>query len=262
MKHMTLLLIVLLLVEKGVFAQAQDLTAREIIDTSQERTRVDGMESISTLTIVDPKGRERIRKITLASKSQADVDKTIIKFLEPSDIRGTGMLIHDYPEKVDDMWIYMPALRKTRRIVSSEKSTSFMGSEFTNADMAIPTLDDFHFKKTGSAKVGDTDCIVIESTPRTDEIADEHGFSKKVAYVGKDDLLVHQVDYYDLNGEKEKVMNISGYERVDEDDSKYIARNMHIQNLMNGRESMMVMEKVQLNPDLKDELFTTTYLEK
>jgi outer membrane lipoprotein-sorting protein len=259
---MNLLLIVLLLVEKALFVQAQDQTARDIIDISQEQTRVDGLESISTLTILDPKGRKRIRKVTLASKSQAEVDKTIIKFLEPADIRGTGMLIYDYPEKIDDMWIYMPALRKTRRIVSSEKSKSFMGSEFTNADMAVPTLDDFNFEKTGSAKVGDKDCILIESIPRTEDIAEEFGFSKKIAYVGKDDMLVYQVDYYDLNGEKEKVMRITNYELVDKEDHKYLAREMSIRNLKNGRESLMVMEQVQLNPALKDELFTTAYLEK
>jgi outer membrane lipoprotein-sorting protein len=262
MKNINLLLIVLLLVEKSLFAQAEDMTAREIIDKSQEQSRVDGMESISKLTIVDPKGRERIRKITLASKSEADVDKTIIKFLEPADIRGTGMLIYDYPEKIDDMWIYMPALRKTRRIVSSEKSKSFMGSEFTNADMAVPTLDDFNFEKTGSAMVGDKDCIMIESIPKTEDIADENGFSKKVAYVGKDDFLVHQVDYYDLDGDKEKLMRIRGYELLDADNHKYTAREMHIENLINHRKSMMIMEQVQLNPDLKDELFTTAYLEQ
>lgn len=264
MKNMNLLLIILLLVEYGLFAQAQnqDLTAREIIDKSQEQIRVEGMESISTLTLLDPNGRERVRKITIASKSGEDVDKTIIKFLEPADIRGTGMLIYDYPDKVDDMWIYMPALRKTRRIVSSEKSKSFMGSEFTNGDMAVPTLDNFHFKKTGTARIDGKECIMIESIPKTEEIAEENGFSKKVAYVGTDDLLVHQVDYYDLNGEKEKVMRITGYKLVDGENHKYIATNMDIQNLQNNRESKMVMEQYVPNSGLKDDLFTTAYLEK
>ena len=67
-------------------------------------------------------------------------------FTSPADVRGTAMLIYDYENKDDDMWIYMPAIRKIRRIVSSEKGKNFMGSEFTNADMSKPNMNDFDYR--------------------------------------------------------------------------------------------------------------------
>ena len=97
-------------------------------------------------------------------------EKRIIKFLSPADVKGTGILIFDYPEKSDDMWIYLPALRKTRRIVSKEKSKSFMGSEFSNANMTAPGLDDFTYATIGEEELEGKFCIIIESVPANSRI--------------------------------------------------------------------------------------------
>jgi hypothetical protein len=103
------------------------------------------MEAISTLRIYDARGRERVRQTSMASRlfESGSTEKRIIRFLSPAEVKGTGMLIYDYDDRNDDMWIYMPALRKTRRIISNEKRKSFMGSEFSNADMSAPNLEDF-----------------------------------------------------------------------------------------------------------------------
>ncbi|MCK4853304.1 MAG: outer membrane lipoprotein-sorting protein, partial [Bacteroidales bacterium] len=110
---------------------------REIIQKSRDASKLAGMEAITTLRIYDAKGRERVRQTSMASKlfDSGATEKRVIRFLSPAEVKGTGMLIYDYDEKNDDMWIYMPALRKTRRIISNEKNKSFMGSEFSNADM-------------------------------------------------------------------------------------------------------------------------------
>ena len=130
----------------SISASAQD--AREIIRKSHDVVKVSSFEAVSTLTITDSKGNQRIRQNTMASISLPDgTEKRIIKFLSPAEVKGTGILIFDYPEKSDDMWIYLPALRKTRRIVSREKSKSFMGSEFSNANMTAPGLEDFTYAK-------------------------------------------------------------------------------------------------------------------
>ena len=94
----------------------------------------------------------------MASKTFEDnTEKRIIKFISPAEVQGTGILIYDYENRPDDMWIYLPALRKTRRIVSREKSNSFMGSEFSNADMTAPSLEDFEYTLLGSEKIDETD---------------------------------------------------------------------------------------------------------
>jgi hypothetical protein len=126
---------------------AQSLTALQIADRAQDAVRVKGLEAVATMQIFDDKGNERVRKIAQISKLTSDekTEKRLIRFLEPADVKGTGLLTFDYKEGDDDIWLYMPALRKTRRIVSSDKAKNFMGSEFSYADMTPPTLDDFQF---------------------------------------------------------------------------------------------------------------------
>src|SRR5665647_1111812 len=123
---------------------------QEIVQKSVDMIDISSMEMISTLKIMDAKGNVRERQITTASKKFGDANKMLIKFIAPADVKGTTLLVYDYDNKSDNMWIYMPALRKVRRIVSTEKGKSFMGSEFTNADMSKPNDTDFSYSLLGS----------------------------------------------------------------------------------------------------------------
>ena len=135
----------------------EDLTAKQIVDKSYQATELAGSEVLSTMTIIDNRGRKRVRKIATVSKlyDNGETEKRLIRFLSPADVKGTGLLTFDYDNKDDDMWLFMPALRKTRRIVSTEKAKNFMGSEFTYADITPPILDDFSYDILGEEVGGD-----------------------------------------------------------------------------------------------------------
>ena len=242
---------------------AQDnLTGRQIMEKQKEASKLEGSEMVGTLKIINQKGRERIRKTSIATKSYGnDINKRIIIFLYPADVKGTGMLVFDYENKNDDMWIYMPALRKTRRIVSSEKGKSFMGSEFTNADISTPNLDDFNYKKLGTEQVN-VDCWKIESTPKDEDIADENGYSKRIIYIGKKDFVIRKTVYYNLDNELHKILEAKNIKLIDTENKKYMATEMTMSNKQNGRKSIWIIEEIVVNPNIKDEYFTTDYLEK
>ena len=237
---------------------------REIMQKSRDASKLDGMEAISTLKIYDAKGRERVRQTSMASKlfENGTTEKRIIRFLSPAEVKGTGMLIYDYDERNDDMWIYMPALRKTRRIISNEKSKSFMGSEFSNADMSAPSLEDFDYTVTGSDLVGGTDCWIVEVVPVNEDIMDEVGYDRQLAWIGKQDFVFRKAEYYDEDDELFKKMISSDVRQMDTSGKKYIATRMEMSNLQNGRKSVMTIEKIQYNPDVKEEYFTLAYLER
>ncbi len=242
----------------------EEFTARQIMDRSNEVRKVAGMESVATLTIVDSKGRERVRKTAQVTKlyDNGDTEKKLVRFLAPADVKGTGLLTFDYEDKDDDMWLFMPALRKTRRIISSEKAKNFMGSEFSYADMTPPLLDDFSYKKLGEQKIEDTLCWEIEMVPVDDDIADENGFSKKISYIAKKDFVIRKSVYYDLDGELHKELAIKEVKELDPENHKYRPMHMIMVNKQNGRKSIMKVDKIQFNPDVKDEYFTTRYLER
>jgi outer membrane lipoprotein-sorting protein len=237
---------------------------REIIQKSREVSKLDGMEAISTLRIYDAKGRERVRQTSMASKlfESGATEKRIIRFLSPAEVKGTGMLIYDYDQKNDDMWIYMPALRKTRRIISNEKSKSFMGSEFSNADMSAPNLEDFDYTVTGSERFEGTDCWIVEVVPVNEYIMDEVGYDRQLAWIGKQDFVFRKAEYYDEDGELFKQMISSDVKQMDPSGKKYIATRMEMSNFQNGRKSVMTIDKVQYNPDVNEEYFTLGYLER
>jgi hypothetical protein len=236
--------------------QAQD--ARQIADRATNAVDHEAMEMVATLSIKDNKGNERVRQIATASKKFHGATKTILKFLSPSEVKGTTMLIYDYEEKTDDMWIYMPALRKTRRIVSSEKAKSFMGSEFSNADMSKPNMDDFSYTMLGSVNINGKDCWKIEVKCLDEDIEDENGFSRKVLFIEKSTYLAQKVEYYDLDNELHKVMIISDYRKLS--NGSFFAYNMAIENLQNKRKSVMKVDRFQMGSSMKESNFSASSL--
>jgi hypothetical protein len=242
----------------------QKLTAKEIADKSIETTKLAGVQASSTMTIIDSKGRERIREIRQVTKlyDNGDTEKKLVRFMSPADVKGTGLLTFDYKTKDDDMWLYMPALRKTRRIISSEKAKNFMGSEFSYADMTPPSLDDFTFNKLGEEDVNDTQCWKIEMIPLDDDIADENGFSKKISLIGKQDFVLRRAIYYDLDEEFHKKLDIKEIKEIDPKNHKYRAMHLIMVNKQNDRKSILKVNQIKFNPNIKDEYFTTRYLER
>ncbi len=237
---------------------------REIMQKSRDVSKLEGMEAISTLRIYDAKGRERVRQTSMASKlfENGATEKRIIRFLSPAEVKGTGMLIYDYDERNDDMWIYMPAIRKTRRIISNEKSKSFMGSEFSNADMSAPSLEDFDYTVTGSGVSGGTDCWIVEVIPVNEDIMDRMGYDRQLAWIGKQDFVLRKAEYYDEDDELFKQMISSDVRQIDPSGKKYIATRMEMSNIQNGRKSVMTIDEIQYNPNVKEEYFTLGYLER
>ena len=129
-------------------AHAGDPSPREIMEKVTTTRKLDGSEAVVKMTVMDDKKQSRERDITMATKlyDGGKTEKRIYRFLSPADVQGTGVLVFDYQDKSDDVWIYLPALRKTRRIVSSQRAQAFMGSEFSYGDLNIPSLDEFDYK--------------------------------------------------------------------------------------------------------------------
>ncbi len=247
----------------GVILQ-EKLTAQQIMDKAFEVTKLAGSEAVSTLTIIDSKGRKRIREIAMVTKlfDNGDTEKRLLRFLAPPDVKGTGLLVFDYEEKDDDMWLFMPALRKTRRIVSSERAKSFMGSEFSYADMSPPILDEFTYKILSEKEVEGTLCWEIEMVPVNEDIADENGFSRRIAYIGKEDYVIRGALYYDLDGEKHKELSVLEIKELDPVNHRYRPLHMVMVNTQNNRQSILKINSIQFNPGVKDDYFTTRYLER
>lgn len=240
------------------------LSAIEVVKKSQDNMRTSGIEAISRLRIINKEGSVRERKIVMVSKvyDKGNIEKRLIRFLSPPDVKGTGMLTIDYLDKDDDIWLYLPALRKTRRIQSSEKSGNFMGSEFTYGDMTFFSLEDFNFTTKPDTAVKGSLCYVIIQTPINSNIKDDYGFSKKILYIGKNDYVIRKSTYFDKDSRLWKELYAEDIRLIDSENSKYRIFHMSIKNFINNRKSEMLIDELILKPDIKDDYFTSRYLER
>ena len=127
---------------------AEALTARQIMEKVDSRDDGDNMIADMEMILIDKSNRRRVRRMKSFRKDKGQDTLRLMFFLEPADVRDTSFLTHDYHEadKEDDQWIYLPALRKVKRIASSDKSSAFMGSDFSYADMTKRAPENYDFK--------------------------------------------------------------------------------------------------------------------
>ena len=201
----------------------------------------------------------RNRVISMTSKSYPDgLEKRFIRFIEPADIRGTSMLVFDNKNIADEMWIYLPALKKTRRIVTSEKGKSFMSSEFSNADMASPSVSDFIHRHLDNS--GANNLWIIESTPVNEVKADEYGYSKKISYVSTKNNQVQKMEYYNFDNDLFKVIEIKSIFPLT--DGKFMVKDMVASNLATSRKSQILFTNINEGIKIEDSYFTVQNLER
>ena len=237
---------------------AQD--AREISKKSSDAIEFTSMEMATTLYIYDNKGNSRERQVAVATGTFDGVTKTLMRFLAPADVQGTSILIYDYNDKADDMWVYLPSLRRTRRIVSTERGKSFMGSEFSNADMSRPNIDDFEYKLLGEEKFNGKDCWKIEAVAKNRDVETEYGFRKRVSFIDKATFLVQQSEMYDKSEKQIKLHVFSDYRK--QPYGKYFSFAMEMKNVQNNRRSEMRITRFQLGSSLNEASFAVANLEK
>ena len=220
---------------------------------SSDLVMTGSMSSNVSLTITEKSGITRKRTISMISKNYPDSSvKRLIKFIEPAIVRGTTLLFIDNKNTQDEVWIHLPALKKTRRIVSSERGKSFMSSEFSNSDMSSPSLADFTFKHfTGS---GENNQWIIESTPVNNEKAEEYGYSKKITYLNSDTWQVTKMEFYNFDKQLFKILEVKGIQTLE--GGKYIIKNMTSKNIHTGKSSEILLDKIETNAKIDDSVFS------
>jgi len=265
MKTLKSILLTCMIIAVSLTTHAQStIMAKQIQQKSIEATRVSGTESLNKMTIINRNEQKRVRQMAVITKlyDNGNTEKKLIRFAAPADVKGVGFLTYDYKKKDDDKWIYMPALRKTRRIISSENAKSFMGSEFSYADMTLPNIEEYTYKLLGEETVKGILCYKIEIIPINDDVLDTNGFSKKIAFIGKTDFVLRKAIYFDVFEEKEKVMEVESIVEVDKANHKYRFKKIVMTNLQNSRKSIFEIEQIKFNPSIPDDYFTTRYLER
>lgn len=228
-----------------------DPSGLEIMQAVYDRPQ--GKDSSGTLimTLIDAKGKERSRTITQVIGRYGSVDKKLMIFQAPPDVRGTSFMNWSYKEagKEDDQWIYLPALRKVKRISSEGKGDYFMGSDFTYDDLGDRhPLEDTH-TLLRTEKVEGEECWVVESIPKDPK----YMYSRTVTWVSKVKTVGIKREFYDRRGSHLKTLRILSVEKIND---VWVLLKVEMHNVQKNTRTLMEFRDVKIDTGVQEGIFS------
>ena len=260
MKIKLLFLIGSLLFPLSLFA----ITADEIAKQVDERDEGDKSISTMEMVLIDRQGNNRVRKMKTYTMDKGQDTQSVIFFMSPADVRNTAFLTYDYGDssKDDDQWLYLPALKKTKRIASSDKSSSFMGSDFTYSDMTSRDINDYTYRIAKETTVRDHPVWVMESIPKTQKTIDETGYTKSYMFVRQDNYVVVRALHILKETGKKKYLDVKKLEEID---GIWVATEIEMKTTKDKNtlhRTILKLEDVKFNQDMDDAFFSVRRIEK
>ena len=191
-----------------------------------------------------------------------DGDKSMSIFDKPADIKGTAFLTYSHAIKPDEQWLYLPALKRVKRINSKNKSGPFMGSEFAYEDLASQEIDKYTYKFIRDEKIktkefpDGVDCFVVERYP-----AYEHsGYTKQLAWINKDRYVAEKIEFYDRKSDLLKTLTSEGYKQYLE--QYWRPDTMQMENHQTGKSTLLSWENYKFKNGLTDKDFSRNSLKR
>ena len=222
----------------------------------------DGFESFQaqlTMTLRNAEGQETIREMeirTLERENTSVGDRSILRITAPRDVNGTAFLSHSKLVEPDDQWIFLPALRRVKRIASVNKSGPFLGSEFAFEDFTSQELGKYSYRYLDEQKCGEFICDVIERTP----LYEYSGYSKQVAWIDQTEFQFRKIELYDRAGSHIKTLTLEDY--VLYLDKFWRAQTIEMVNLRNGKSTTLKFGQFSFDVPLNEQDFTAGALQR
>ena len=243
---------------------AQEVQVEALMEKNYQSTRVDSSTSQASFRLVNASGQERSRVTFGATKLLGDgmANRRVIRFLSPSDVRNTTTLLLENPGKDDEIWVYLPAMKKARRLASNNKKNSFVGTDLSFGDLVGHRAKDWSHKLLKQESLAGTPVYVVESLPKTPEIAADSGYSKRVSWVAKDSLVSVKVEFHDMAGLLLKTLANSNVMLVDAKQNKFQPMQVQVKNHQTGHATFLKFEQFVANQPVSEAYFAAGYLEK
>lgn len=240
----------------------QPLDGRTIVQKNDQQQKSQDEYTEMTMTLISKTGKKRIRKVVQYQQTDNRGDKKIlIRFLSPPDIKGTGLLTLEHHNREDEQWLYLPALRRVRRISAAEKSDNFVGTDFTYQDLKSEDMDQYHYRLTGEESIDSIPCYVVEAIPSTKSERKKSAYGKRIFWISKDHFVLVQVHFFDKKGKLFKILNASEIREIDKT-NKWRAWHIEIKNLQNGHRTILKYDHIKINRGVPSRFFSKRYLKR
>ncbi|MCR5288806.1 MAG: outer membrane lipoprotein-sorting protein [Treponema sp.] len=240
---------------------SEELTGYDIAKRADSVDEGKTSSYTATMTLTNKKGATRIREISMRSKDYGDVKKSVIIFTMPKDVSGVSYLSFDYPDNSDgskpdaDSWLYMPAMKKVRRISGSSKDDDFMGTDFTYADMGDRGLTKDTFTLVGEELIDGFDCWIVEAKAKDTSEKTQ----RRVLWYRKDNYKALKGEYYDKQNTLTREMRCTDITQID---GIWTTGKMFMKNVKTGHSTLLEMKDVMYNRAFDDNMFTVSSIER
>ncbi len=209
------------------------------------------------MTLKNRRGDTSTRYIRIRTlEMENDGDRSLSIFDEPADVKGTAMLTWSHGLKPDDQWLYLPALKRVKRINSRNKSGPFMGSEFAFEDLGSQEIEKYHYRFLREEPCGDSQCFVIERTPAYKY----SGYTRQIAWIDKDGYKLRKVEFYDRKNQLLKTLTVSGYRQYL--DHYWRPDRMDMVNHQNGKSTILEWKNYRFRTGLSERDFRSQALKR
>lgn len=239
-----------------MFAQGK-ITGLQIIENVYNRPTGTDSQGNLTMSLINSQGDQRVREIKQFIKDFGASEKKIMFFVSPADVRNTSFMNWSYDEqgKDDDQWIYLPALKKTKRISSDSKSDYFMGSDFTYDDLGDRHPSNDTHKLLREETVDGEVCYVVESIPKDEE----YMYSRTVTWIIKDKWIGLKKEFYDEDGELLKTLTVKKYEKIS---GYWTILHSEMHNVQKNHTTKMELENLKIDIGISDNQFTERIMKR
>jgi len=227
-----------------------EITGKKIMEDVYNKPTGDDMQGELTMTLTNKQGETRVRTLKQYIKYGDKMDKKIMFFQSPADVRGTSFMNWSYADgRDDDQWIYLPALKRTKRISSDGRSDNFMGSDFTYDDLGDRHPDEDTHTLLREETLEGKACWVVESIPKEED----YMYSKTITWVMKDNYLGLRREFYDEDGDLLKILTIKKYDLID---GFWTILETEMKNVQKDHKTNMAFNNVQIDQGIPDSRFT------
>ncbi len=230
------------------------LSARDIVDKAYNRDVPKSSMAKSKMIIINEKGEAREREIITYTAEINGIRKSLIKFLQPADVKDTSFLHIENQKGEDEQFLYIPALKKKRRIAGSQRSSSFMGSDFNYSDFERRDVDAGEHSLLREENYNGEDVYVVESVPK-----DDPDYSKFVQWIRKDNFVPVRVDFYDKKGVLIKRLEVEKLEIID---GYWISTKTVMHSLTKNKRTIIEITEIKNNIEIPEKYFLPQNLGK
>lgn len=245
-------------------AMTSEMSAHDIVQKSSEVDKVSSWSAHAVMRLTAKNGSERVREslnVNQLDKNGYD-QKRLANFIAPADIKGTKVLIHEHRDGEDDIWVYLPSMNKVRRLVSSNKKDSFVGSDFSYTDILTPRVDDYDHTLLRRENLDNVPCFVIESVPKSDKIKRDTGYSRTVSWIRTDNFVRIQADFSDVGGLPYKHMHVSAVTEVSAHDGKWLIERVEMLDIQSGHRTEIIFKDIKVGRKADENMLSPNSLDR